>query len=68
MKCLVKELRENHEVSQQSLAEACKVSRQTIYAIENGTFSPSVVLALKIAKFFKMPVEQIFVLEKGDHQ
>lgn len=66
MRCHVKELRAKHNISQQSLSEACKVSRQTIYAIENGTFAPSVILAMKIALFFKIPVEQIFILEKGD--
>lgn len=66
MKCRLKELREKTGVSQVSLAEACGVSRQTIYAIENGTFGPSVTLAMKIAAFFKIPVEQIFILERGD--
>jgi len=47
-------------VTQESLAEALGVTRQTIIAIEKGNYTPSVILALKIAKFFKQPVEDIF--------
>ncbi len=53
-------------MTQQQLAEAVGVSRQTINAIESGKFVPSTVLALKMAKRFSKPVEEIFQLEEGD--
>lgn len=53
-------------MTQQQLAEAVGVSRQTIHAIENGRFVPSTVLALKIARLFAKPVEELFLLEAGD--
>lgn len=51
------------EVTQEALAENVGVTRQTIIAIEKGNYTPSVMLALKIAKFFKKPVEDIFQLQ-----
>lgn len=53
-------------MTQQALAEATGVSRQTINAIETGRFVPSTILALKIAQVFQKSVEQIFQLESGD--
>lgn len=53
-------------MTQQQLAEAVKVSRQTINAIEAGKYVPSTVLALKIAQTFGKPVEAIFALEDND--
>ncbi len=53
-------------VTQQQLAEAVGVSRQTIVAIEKNHFLPSTPLALKIAKYFSKSVESIFILEDGD--
>mgnify|MGYP002518333154 FL=1 len=53
-------------MTQQQLAEAAGVSRQTINAIESGKFVPSTVLALKMAKIFGKSVEEIFQLEDGD--
>jgi len=50
------------ELSQQELANAVGVTRLTIHSIETGKFNPSVLLALKIAAFFKRPVENIFWL------
>ncbi len=50
------------EITQEELAEKIGVSRQTIIAIERGNYVPSVLLALKIARFFKQPVEKIFLL------
>lgn len=49
-----------------TLAERTGVTRQTIFAIEKGTFNPSVKLALKMARVFGVPVEDIFALEEGD--
>ena len=53
-------------MTQQELAEATGVSRQTINAIESGKFVPSTVLALKIARTFDKQVEDIFSLEEED--
>lgn len=53
-------------ITQQELAEAVGVSRQTIVAIEKNRFLPSTPLALKIARYFAKPVEAIFMLEDGD--
>ena len=53
-------------MTQQQLAEAAGVSRQTINAIESGKFVPSTVLALKMAQIFGKRVEDIFQLEDGD--
>lgn len=53
-------------MTQQQLAEAVGVSRQTINAIEAGKFVPSTVLALKIARTFGKPVEVLFQLEEGE--
>lgn len=53
-------------MTQQQLADAVGVSRQTINAIETGRFVPSSVLAIKIARHFEKPVEAIFQLEEGD--
>lgn len=55
-----------HQMTQQQLAEAVGVSRQTINAIETKKYVPSTVLALKIAKVFDQPVETVFRLEEGD--
>jgi len=56
----VQELRTRAGITQEELAEAVGVSRQTIIAIEKGNYTPSVFLALKLARYFKTPVEKIF--------
>lgn len=60
MKNRVRELRTDRGWSQSELAERLAVSRQTINAIETEKYDPSLPLALKIAKLFKQPVEEIF--------
>lgn len=55
-------LRKMNDLTQEQLGEALGVTRHTILAIENGKYEPSVALALKIALFFKMPLEEIFWL------
>lgn len=52
--------------TQQDLADAIGVSRQSIFAIENNKYIPSTVLAMKIARHFGVTVEDIFTLEDGD--
>jgi putative transcriptional regulator len=54
------------KISQQQLADTIGVSRQTINAIESQKYVPSTVLSLKIARFFKKSVEEIFKLEETD--
>jgi putative transcriptional regulator len=49
-------------VTQEELASKVQVSRQTIIALEKGNYTPSILLALKIAGFFKMPVEKLFTI------
>ncbi len=53
-------LRTERGVTQEDLAEAVGVSRQTIIAVEKGNYTPSVLLAIKIAQFFKTPLEKVF--------
>ena len=55
-----------HNMTQADLAEKIGVSRQSINAMEKNKYVPSTVLALKIAKLFKKPVEDIFFLEDKD--
>ena len=54
------------DITQEDLANAISVSRQTINAMEKGKYVPSTVLALKIARYFGKSVEEIFTLEEGD--
>ncbi len=56
--------RAEHKMSQTDLGNAIGVSRKTISTIEVGRFVPSTIIALKIAKFFKVPVEEIFALNE----
>ncbi|MBI2049529.1 helix-turn-helix transcriptional regulator [Candidatus Roizmanbacteria bacterium] len=55
------ELRKEMDVTQEDLAKVVKVSRQTIIAIEKGNYIPSLLLGIKIARFFKKSVEEVFV-------
>jgi len=56
----LKDLRTSRDITQESLADTIGVSRQTIISIEKGKYTPSVSLALKIARHFKVKVEDIF--------
>lgn len=66
MKNNIRVARAERRMTQQELAEAVDVSRQTINAIESSKFVPSTVLALKIARTFEKQVEEIFSLEEED--
>lgn len=66
MKNNIRVARATLKMTQQQLADAIGVSRQTVNAIESGKFVPSTVLALKVARLFEKPVEEIFILEDGD--
>ncbi|WP_243637482.1 helix-turn-helix transcriptional regulator [Parashewanella curva] len=58
----IAKLRSRRKLSQQQLADEIGVSRKTISTIETGRFTPSVVIALNLAKFFEVSVEEIFEL------
>lgn len=60
MKNKLRELRARHDLTQEQLAEKAGVSRQTIIAIESEKYDPSLSLAFKFAKFFKLRIEEIF--------
>lgn len=59
----VQKFRMNRGLTQEGLAEKAGVSRQTIIAIEKGNYTPSVLLALKIARIFKVSVEDVFSIQ-----
>lgn len=63
MKNKLKGLRAKKGVSQNDLALALSVSRQTINSIENGKFDPSLSLAIKMTRYFELPLDEIFVYE-----
>lgn len=66
MKNTIKVERAKLSITQADLAKEIQVSKQTINSIETGRFVPSTIIALKIARFFKVKVEEIFELESSD--
>lgn len=64
MKNRLEELRKERGIRQEELAEVLEVSRQTIGSLENGRYNPSIMLAFKIAKYFNMSIEEIFIYEE----
>ncbi|MCR4326663.1 MAG: helix-turn-helix transcriptional regulator [Candidatus Roizmanbacteria bacterium] len=58
----VQQYRNNYKITQEELAHAIGVTRQTIIAIEKGNYTPSVLLALKIASYFKTRVDKLFTI------
>ena len=60
----LEEIRKRKGVKQEDLAQALKASRQTIGSLENGRYNPSIILAFKIAKYFEMSIEEIFIYEE----
>lgn len=66
MKNTIKVERAKKNWTQAELAEKINVSRQAVNSIETGKFIPSTLLALKMAKVFGTPVEEIFILEESD--
>ena len=65
MKNNIKVYRAMHDLTQESLAEKVGVTRQTINAIENGKYDPSLDLAFKLARLFNVSIENIFLYEDG---
>jgi putative transcriptional regulator len=63
MKNRIEEIRNEKGIRQEELAKQMGVSRQTISSLENGRYNPSILLAHKIAKFFGMTIEEVFIFE-----
>lgn len=66
MKNKIENIRKEQGILQDEMAKALGVSRQTISSLENGRYNPSIVLAYKIAKYFGMTIEDIFVFEEEE--
>lgn len=64
MKNRLEELRKKRGIKQEELADALAVSRQTIGSLENGRYNPSIILAFKIARYFEMSIEELFIYEE----
>ena len=66
MKNKIEEIRKERGILQEEFAKSMGVSRQTISSLENGRYNPSIMLAYKIAKYFGMAIEAVFVFEEDD--
>lgn len=64
LKNRLEEIRKQHGITQEELAQKLEVSRQTIGSLENGRYNPSILLAFKISKFFNVSIEEIFIYEE----
>ncbi len=64
MKNRLEELRKLRGIKQEELAAALEVSRQTIGSLENGRYNPSILLAFRIARYFGVGIEEIFIYEE----
>ena len=60
---VIKNMRQKKNITQEGLAAAVGVSRQTIIAIEKGNYTPSLMLAMQLAKYFKVSVEELFYVK-----
>lgn len=65
MKTRLEEIRKERGIKQEELDAALEVSRQTIGSLENGRYNPSITLAFKLARYFNMSIEDIFIYEEG---
>lgn len=66
MKNRIEQLRDERGLRQDELAKALGVSRQTISSLENGRYNPSILLARKIAVFFGLAIEDVFIFDEED--
>jgi len=64
LKNRIEELRNSRGIVQDEFARQMGVSRQTISSLENGRYNPSILLAHKIAAFFGLPIEEVFIFEE----
>lgn len=62
----IQELRKERKITQQELADVLGVTRQTIISLENGKYKASLILAHKIAQFFGMTIEDVFIFEEDE--
>lgn len=67
LKNKIQELRKSRKVTQQELADALSVTRQTIISLENGRYNASLILAHKIAQFFDITIEELFIFEDNEN-
>lgn len=67
MKNRLEEIRKQRGIKQEDLAAVLEVSRQTIGSLENGRYNPSITLAFKIARYFNMSIEEIFIYEEQEN-
>ena len=68
MKNRLEKIRKSRGITQEELANILAVSRQTIGSLENGRYNPSIILAFKIAKFFNLTIEDIFIYEEEENE
>ncbi len=68
MKNRLSDIRRKNNLTQDELAGILEVSRQTISSIENGKYNPSILLAFRIARYFDLTVEQIFIYEEDENE
>ena len=66
MKNRIEEIRRERGILQEDFARSMGVSRQTISSLENGRYNPSILLAHKIAKFFGMAIEEVFIFDEEE--
>ena len=66
MKNRIEEIRKERGIRQEEFARSMGVSRQTISSLENGRYNPSILLAHKIAKYFGLPIEEVFIFEEEE--
>ena len=66
MKNRIEEIRKERGIRQEDFAKEMGVSRQTISSLENGRYNPSIMLAYKIAKYFDMAIEEVFIFDEED--
>ena len=64
----IKKIRKERGIRQLQMAEDLQVTRQTMTAIENNKYNPSLELALKIVRYFELPIEEIFVLKEEEEK
>ena len=66
MKNRIEEIRKMRGIRQEELAKMLGVSRQTVSSLENGRYNPSITLAYKIAKYFNLTIEDVFLFNDND--
>ena len=66
MKNRLEEIRKAKGITQEELTNALEVSRQTVGSLENGRYNPSIILAFKIARFFDVSIEEVFIYEEDE--